>query len=336
MRSRAEGEATHQYGVVTPGEAWRGQRWRPQRAICSVELLASRSHGAGGDVAGLDRRRRAAPHLARPERRRRLGARRRPRPLAVARRRSPTPTVPCCTASAFDARATGPRGSRTGWSSTASSTKATSGSTAPTSVTPRATSSPTPSRSPTPLRSRTEHVLGIEVDLCPARRPHREAQHHRRVPALGLPRPRLEPRRHLATGAGRARPARCASAACACCAARPTAAAGRAWRSAPSSTADAAAHRGHGAHGGRRRRPRIDEQPLAAGREPRRVDGDRSERPALWWPHALGDQPLHDVAWSTSTQPTATLSHRADLSHRAASGVACGAGSARSTASGCS
>ena len=33
-------------------------------------------------------------------------------------------------------------------------------------------------------------------------RPHRQAQHHRRLPALGLPRPRLEPGRHLAAGAG--------------------------------------------------------------------------------------------------------------------------------------
>ena len=33
-------------------------------------------------------------------------------------------------------------------------------------------------------------------------RSHGQAQHHRCVPALGLPRPRLEPGRHLATGAG--------------------------------------------------------------------------------------------------------------------------------------
>ena len=36
-----------------------------------------------------------------------------------------------------------------------------------------------------------------------ADRPHGQAQPHRRVPALGLPRPRLEPRRHLAAGARR-------------------------------------------------------------------------------------------------------------------------------------
>ena len=37
--------------------------------------------------------------------------------------------------------------------------------------------------------------------LRAARRPHGQAQPHRRVPALGLPRPGLEPRRHLAAGA---------------------------------------------------------------------------------------------------------------------------------------
>ena len=38
----------------------------------------------------------------------------------------------------------------------------------------------------------------------PARRPHGEAQPHGRVPALGLHRPRPEPRRHLAPGPPRA------------------------------------------------------------------------------------------------------------------------------------
>ena len=87
-----------------------------------------------------------------------------------------------------------------------SSTKATCGSTAPTSATPRATSSRTPSRSPSSSRRRTEHVLAVEVACAPPDRQDRQAQHHRRLPALGLPRPGLEPRRHLATGARRARP----------------------------------------------------------------------------------------------------------------------------------
>ena len=41
-----------------------------------------------------------------------------------------------------------------------------------------------------------------------ADRPHRQTQHHRRVPTLGLPRPRLEPGRHLALGPARAHRAR--------------------------------------------------------------------------------------------------------------------------------
>ena len=57
------------------------------------------------------------------------------------------------------------------------------------------------------------HRAARGADRAPARRrgrlraadrPHGEAQHHRRVPALGLPRPRLEPRRHLAIRAARA------------------------------------------------------------------------------------------------------------------------------------
>ena len=60
-------------------------------------------------------------------------------------------------------------------------------------------------------RARGEHHLAVEVTCTPAGRPHGQAQPHRRVPALGLPRPRLEPRRHLAAGAHRRRPGRCAS-----------------------------------------------------------------------------------------------------------------------------
>ena len=101
-----------------------------------------------------------------------------------------------------------------GWCSTASSTRATSGSTAPTWATPRATSSPTRSRSPSAGRGAAEHMLALEV-ACP--RPTdltRQAQPDRRVPALGPARPRLEPGRHLAAGAPRAVRARCASSHC--------------------------------------------------------------------------------------------------------------------------
>ena len=64
----------------------------------------------------------------------------------------------------------------------------------------------TPSRSPTRSRARGEHHLAVEVTCTPPDRPHRQAQPHRRLPALGLPRPRLEPRRHLAAGPRRPRP----------------------------------------------------------------------------------------------------------------------------------
>ena len=128
---------------------------------------------------------------------------RRPRPLAldvrVRRRRRPAAaTARASSTTAGPAASAGP-GSR----STASSTKATSGSTAPTSATPRATSSPTRSRSPSRSPDAPEHMLAVEVACAPPDRPHGEAQPHRRVPALGLPRPGLEPRRHLATGAAR-------------------------------------------------------------------------------------------------------------------------------------
>ena len=55
-------------------------------------------------------------------------------------------------------------------------------------------------------RARPSTTSRVEVTCTPADRPDRQAQHHRRLPALGLPRPRLEPRRHLAPGARRPRP----------------------------------------------------------------------------------------------------------------------------------
>ena len=49
------------------------------------------------------------------------------------------------------------------------------------------------------LRDRLEHVLAVE--LRAPERQDRQAQPHRRLPALGPPRPRMEPRRDLAAGA---------------------------------------------------------------------------------------------------------------------------------------
>ena len=65
----------------------------------------------------------------------------------------------------------------------------------------------------------TEHAAGPSRaharrrgDVLAADRPHDQAEHHRRLPALGLLRPGVEPRRHLAAGPRRARPGRSASA----------------------------------------------------------------------------------------------------------------------------
>ena len=268
-------------------------------------------------------------------RRRRLGAGvAGPRPLAVdagvrRRRRAPAATAP------VRGRPAGAPAGGPGWCSTASSTRATCGSTAPTSATPRATSSPTRSRSPSrsPAHRARARRRG---DVRPPDRPHGQAQHHRRVPALGLPRPRLEPRRHLAAGAGRARPARCASAACGCCAARPT-------PSGPSSSLRAVPRH-------RRRRRTV----TAAHHRRRRVEPTSSSsrsppaRTRSSGPVAV-DRPRPVVAARPRRRSRSTTSHvevaprrrsrasdRATAPHRAAPGRDAATGCCRSTASGCS
>ena len=60
-----------------------------------------------------------------------------------------------------------------------------------------------------PPRARSEHVLAVEVGCSRAGRPHREAQPHRGLPALGLPRPGVEPGRDLAAGVPSPRRDRC-------------------------------------------------------------------------------------------------------------------------------
>ena len=115
-----------------------------------------------------------------------------------------------------------PEGRASSSRSTASSTRPTCGSTAPTSATPRATSSRTPSTSPRSVRLGSEHVLAVEVACATAAPAHGEAQHHRRLPALGLRRPGVEPGRPVARRARARPPGRCASTACGCCAATPT------------------------------------------------------------------------------------------------------------------
>ena len=242
-------------------------------------------------------------------------------------------TARCSTAGASST----PRPDRTtagcGSPSTASSTKATSGSTAPTSATPRATSPRTRSRSPSSSPGATSTSLAIEVTCSPAARQDGQAQPHRRVPALGLPRRHVEPGRHLAAGARSRRPARSASATSACCAARP---ADRAGRGRPA-----------GQPRDRRRRDRSScargsapsttssTQPLAAGEN--HVEWTVTiEQPALWWPWSLGDQPLHDVVVEVApAEAPDELSHRRDVPHRPAPGRAARLDLLASTASAC-
>ena len=164
-----------------------------------------------GRVAGARSRRRSGPAVHRPvDLGRRLAERLGSRALAEHRgvrgRRRPDALPPH--ASTAPRRARPPPLPRP---STASSTTATSGSTAATSARPRATSSPTRSRSPTQARQRADegHLARGRGRVPAAARPHGEADDHRRVLALGQPRPGLEPRRHLAAGAParhRARP----------------------------------------------------------------------------------------------------------------------------------
>ena len=232
----------------------------------------------------------AAPGSTPPTPTTRLGADRRARPLALARPPSPTPTGRCSTGTASSTPRPEPGARRVAAASTGSSTRATSGSTAPTSATPRATSSPTRFEVTEALADRTEHVLGVEVTCTPPARPQRQAQHHRRVPALGLPRPRLEPGRHLAAGARSSAPGRSASGTCGCCAARPPS---RAGRSSPCrAVLDAAERRARRVRTTRRRASTTSRSAPSPPARTRSSGRSPSPDPRLWWPHALGDQPL--------------------------------------------
>ena len=127
------------------------------------------------------------PGLRRPRlRRRRLGARGRARALALGarlRRLGRTSALP----DQVRPRPVPPApAAARGWCWTASSTSPTSGSTAPTWATPRATSSPTRSRSPTRCPRTGDHVLAVEVGVRAPAGAHPKAQPDRRLPALGL------------------------------------------------------------------------------------------------------------------------------------------------------
>ena len=231
-----------------------------------------------------------------------------------------------------------PTASAPGWRSTASSTRATSGSTAPTSATPRATSSAHLRGHRRAARDRAEHLLAVEVTCCTARRPHGQAQPHRRLPALGLPRPRLEPGRHLAPGAASSEtgPVRIRRLAVRLPRGRP-ASRGHARASGPSLDSDAARHR-HVPH--------------------RRSDGvaDDVHRPARWPPATtsssgpLDRRPTRSCggrgpsatsdryrrARSRPSPRTAAVSHDRRARAPACARSRCDDWICRSTASGCS
>ena len=156
------------------------------------------------------------------------------------------------------------------------------------------------------LADRTEHRLGVEVACSPQTDRDPQAQPHRGLPALGLPRPRLEPRRHLAAGLHRDRPApiRIQHLRVLC-------------RRADATRADVAvravldAAEGGGATitttiGGT---DHSQDVTLASGENQLEwtvaVAG-----PRLWWPKALGDQPLEDVTVEVTADGADRPSHR--------------------------
>ena len=347
---------------------------RAERLRAAIPLnLPLRPSGRAGPLAsvaghGAAARPRSLRHVAGGRGRRRrpaLPGRRRPSTTRTGSRArcpatgappppSPTRRAARSTGTRFATpRATASRRAVVAGASTASSTRATCGSTAPTSATPRATSSPTGSRSPTLLRARGEHLLAVEVDLRP-RRPHRQAQPHRRVPALGLPRPGLEPRRHLAAGAarhdragahpplpaalprGRPRSGPSLAVRAVLDSAEPgpsPSAPGSAGRSAPCPAGQPRRRRGRRRRAGAATVPIEREHPLATGENRVELTVPVPE-PDLWWPHALGDQPLYDVGLDVRRRRRRSATGTAGASACARSG--CATGSPRSTASGCS
>ena len=177
----------------------------PGAAVGPARRRVPHAHGPVGHVARRPRRRRPAPQRLRPRlRRRRLGADRGPRPLAQRRRPSPTATARSSTAPASSSRPAS-RAPATGSCSTGSSTRATSGSTAPTSATRRATSSRHAYEITELARLGTEHVLAVEVTCAPPGDKHaRSATSPACSSTPGLARPDVEPGRPVAAGARRA------------------------------------------------------------------------------------------------------------------------------------
>ena len=236
----------------------------------------------------------------------RLGADRRPRPLAVRsgvrrlRRPGPLPP-PLRPPSPAPGRAVLPDLRR------ASSTKATSGSTGSTWATPRGTSFPTPSRSPTALAARSEHLLAVEVACArPADRTAKRNltgifQHWDCIDPDWNPGGIWAPGRRSTSGPVRIRSLRvlCREAT----AERATLELQAELDATAPAAGDASGRRPAGRHDGRIRRPNdAEEHALAAGVNQVRWRSP-IERPDLWWPHALGAQPLYEV---DASAPVAT------------------------------
>ena len=163
----------------------------------------------------------------------------------------------------------------------------------------------------------SEHSLFIEVDVQPAAGPGRQAQHHRRLPALGLHRRRLEPRRPVAPRPAWSAPGPCASPSSGSCATRPTTT-GRCCSCTPSSTRPTPARCGcapsstTGSSG---------TSPTASLRGVNEVTWQFGvDNPALWWPWSLGAQPLTHLTVEVFADDV--LSHATRVPDRSAPGRA--------------
>ena len=266
----------------------------------SGEHGAPADHGAVGHVA---RRRSPTTSLRRTLSLdepsyddRRLGADRRAGPLALAPPAFADTDGPLLYRTRFDSRdRAGAAAERAaGSSSTASSTRATSGSTAlprrhrglllPPRV--RDHRAPVAARDRAPARRRGHVRAGSPTARPSATSPASSSTGTASTPT-GTP---------AASGVrcGSSGPARCASAACACSCREADADAGD--RRVPRRARQRRGAAGHSAHDGRRRVEHERRAPARGGREPRRVDRHASTTRRCGGPAALGDQPLHDVA----------------------------------------
>ena len=253
----------------------------------------------------------------------------RPRSLALVRTGVRPGDGPILYRKRFELPGAARRGLAAGSRSTASSTRPMSGPTVPTSAIPRATSSPHSFDVRRPVPARRRPRAGRRGHVQPRAGHGRAAQHHRPVPALRGRRSGLEPGWHLArrlvydTG-----PVKLDRLRVLC-------------RDADETRAHLRLHTRLDSDAARTVRLRTSadgvvvgetEHPLAAGVNEIEWSLD-VDRPQLWWPHAVGDQPLTtSMSASSSTASSAIVAPggRAFARWRGTTG------SARSTASGCS